>query len=165
MEITPYPANPNYGVTRDGRVFRIVRARFGRAVPYELTPVKGPNGYLYVGSGNKLGGLRITTLHRMVAETFVPNPHGLPEVAHENGVRDDPRAENLRWDTRVGNAADRVRHGTAWQGSKHKQAKLVENDVLSIRASSATAVAIADRYGMSVSHMRRLKRGEGWAHV
>jgi hypothetical protein len=166
MEIAPYPKDPRYGVTRDGRVFRIVQARFGRPVPYQLSPVEGENGYLYVGNGNGSGhGLKMCTVHRMVAETYIPNPLGLPEVAHENGVRNDDREVNLRWDTRVGNFADRVRHGTAWLGSKHKQAKLVEDQVLAIRQSKATGAAIAAQYGISLSHARRLKRGEGWSHV
>lgn len=164
MEIRPYPSDPRYGVTRDGRVFRIVQARFGRAVPYELTPVKGVNGYLYIGNGSG-HGLKMGTLHRMVAETFIPNPDNLPEVAHENGVRDDARADNLRWDTRVGNFADRVRHGTAWQGSKHRQAKLVEADVLAIRASRQPADTLAHRYGITARYAESLRRGKGWAHV
>ena len=38
-------------------------------------------------------------IHRLVAETFIPNPNNLPEVDHINTVRDDNRVENLRWVT------------------------------------------------------------------
>lgn len=39
------------------------------------------------------------TIHRMVAETFIPNPDNLPEVDHINNIRDDNRVENLQWCT------------------------------------------------------------------
>lgn len=35
-------------------------------------------------------------VHRMVAEAFIPNPYGLPEIDHINGDKADNRASNLR---------------------------------------------------------------------
>ena len=58
------------------------------------------NGYVRVKIENKcLGGIIRTTLHRLVAEAFLPNPHNLPEVNHINSVRNDNRVENLEWCT------------------------------------------------------------------
>ena len=39
------------------------------------------------------------SVHRLVAKAFLPNPENKPEVDHINTVRDDNRAENLRWVT------------------------------------------------------------------
>jgi hypothetical protein len=39
----------------------------------------------------------------LVAEAFIPNPDGLPEVDHINRIRTDNCVENLRWVTRKEN--------------------------------------------------------------
>jgi hypothetical protein len=44
-----------------------------------------------------------TRIHRLVALAWVPNPHNLPEVNHEDGDKDNNRPGNLGWTTRKGN--------------------------------------------------------------
>ena len=36
-------------------------------------------------------------IHRLVAETFIPNPNNLPYINHKNENRSDNRVENLEW--------------------------------------------------------------------
>ena len=46
------------------------------------------NGYVRVRFENKcLGGVVRTTIHRLVAEAFIPNPDNLPEVNHIDSNR------------------------------------------------------------------------------
>lgn len=51
-------------------------------------------------------------VHKLVLEAFVgPRPEGM-EACHDNGIKHDNRATNLRWDTHRANMEDQFRHGT-----------------------------------------------------
>ena len=56
------------------------------------------HGYCWVGL-YKDGKRYQKSVHRLIAETFIPNPLNLPDVDHINHNRTDNRLENLRWVT------------------------------------------------------------------
>ena len=51
------------------------------------------------------------TVHRLVAQAFIPNPLGLPEVNHKDGVKPNCKASNLEWMTRSENKDHAVDKG------------------------------------------------------
>lgn len=58
------------------------------------------------------------SIHRLVAEAFIPNPEEFPIVRHLNDVRTDNRVVNLAWGTPRDNGEDAVRNGKYPNGFK-----------------------------------------------
>lgn len=84
----------NYEVSTSGEVRSLNYARSGECK--QLKPTKMRNGYLLVAF-SKCNKRYTKTVHRLVAEAFIPNPDNLSDVDHINGDRTDNRVENLRW--------------------------------------------------------------------
>lgn len=98
-----------YSVTRDGRIFRHARAwvtgRKGcirREVKSGWAALNVARRYITL-TASKDGRKSCVLVHRAVAEAWIPNPGGLPQVNHKNGDRHDNRAQNLEWVTAAGN--------------------------------------------------------------
>lgn len=104
-------------------------------------------------------------VHSLVCEAFQGLRSDGMTAAHNNGDPTDNRAENLRWATLRDNAADKRKHGTLLQGERNSMAKLTDDDVRLIRASTDSASSIARSLGVSFSMVCRIRRGEAWKHV
>lgn len=63
-----------------------------------LKPKKTSKGYLQVLL-YKNGKRKYFRIHRLVAETFVPNPYNKPEVNHIDGDKENNKENNLEWTT------------------------------------------------------------------
>lgn len=156
--IRPVPSYPHLSATSEGEIIG-VRGR-------PLSPrIRGK----YLSINTNVSGKHITvSVHRLVCEAFHgPCPAG-QETAHNNGVKTDNRADNLRWDTRPGNMADKLVHGTMYQGTRHDRAKVSEDQVRSIRSrwtAGETQISLASAYGLAQSQIGRICRRESWKHL
>jgi len=83
---------PKYRVTKIGRVWSSKRK--GKW----LKPHHDGYGYLIV-SLMKENKRYCKKIHRLVAQTYIPNPDYKPEINHINGIKTDNRVENLEWVT------------------------------------------------------------------
>lgn len=67
-----------------------------------LKPFVNEKGYSVVELWNNYNR-RSAKVHRLVAETFIPNPNCRTEINHKDGNKGNNRAENLEWCTRSEN--------------------------------------------------------------
>jgi hypothetical protein len=163
VEIRPWPHDKRYGVTRDGRVFRLVPV--GRWPAGETTQYLGKRGYFLTCVAGK-----VRPVHRLVAETYIPNPLNKPEVAHNNGTRTDNRDANLRWATRQENADDMPGHGTLMFGNDHVTRKLSLDEVRQIQVLVVGKPPgrrpyhreVAEQYGVTRECITRIANGDRW---
>ena len=77
-----YDGEPYEGfeVSNLGRILSLNYRNTGK--PGLMNPVEGTNGYLVVHL-RKNGESKTCRVHRLVAETFLPNPEGKPHVNHK----------------------------------------------------------------------------------
>ena len=106
-----------------------------------------------------------SSVHKLVLMAFVgARPHGM-EACHNNGIANDNRISNLRWDTHYENNQDRKKHGKYAVGQNHPMAKLSNEIVRQIKASGLNGPQVAEKYGIGTSTAHRIITGRSWTHV
>ncbi len=83
--------------------------------------VRTSDGHYYNSHQTNMGYLNVSIpidgkwttklIHRLVAETFVPNPNSMPEVNHKDSSRTNNNACNLEWVTHSYNMKYREEFG------------------------------------------------------
>ena len=134
-----------YAVTSCGKVWSYRRKMF-------LKPYYNHKGYLLVDL--RKGGIRKqTTIHRLVAEAYIPNPDGLDTVNHIDENKENNSSSNLTWMSN----ADNVRYGTgAKRGgiSRSKPVRCVELDII-----FASVTEAAEKLNLSQSGISNVLKG------
>ena len=102
-----------YEVSDQGRVKSI-----GYGDDRILRPGREGCGYLQVGI-YKNGEQKKCKVHRLVAQTFIPNPDNLPEVNHKDEDKENNSVQNLEWCDRKYNQ----NYGTRTQRQSEKLSK------------------------------------------
>jgi hypothetical protein len=104
-------------------------------------------------------------VHTLVLESFVSIRPDKMDSCHNNGNKKDNRLENLRWDTRKNNCADKLLHGT-WQGGENNgSAKLNADQAKEAKYSSFSLKFLANKFNVSVGCVSKIRYGSTWKHI
>lgn len=121
-------------------------------------------------------------VHQLVCEAFLgPCPEGM-ECCHNDGSRDNNRADNLRWGTRKDNMQDAIKHGVHVslhakgrpkpegfaQGLSNSRVKLTEEQVHEIRRLAGKGMSqqeIADKFGLRQNYVSKIHLRQEWKHL
>jgi DNA-binding transcriptional regulator YiaG len=127
-------------------------------------------------SGYKLVNLyrnskrRSYRIHRLVAQTFIPNHNNLPEVNHKDGNKSNNFIDNLEWVTSKENSdhKDKIL-GKCAKGEHHILSKLNNKEVKRIRGllkeGKLTQQQIAEIYNVSDVTISHIKTGKKYKSV
>lgn len=158
-----------YEVSNLGRVKSLERtSRLNRKIKERiLAPREHTGGYLRVQLSRK-----DFYIHRLVAETFIPNPENKSQVNHIDGNKRNNRVDNLEWNTPLENNLHAIRTGLNKKDrdfmikiancENHKKAmirkrKLTDEQILEIRNSKESEYKLAEAYNVCRSHIHNIK--------
>ncbi len=140
VEAMNHPDFSKYEITSDGKVFSLDYNHTGerREIRQSLK-----RGYPTVGIVNNEGIRKHRPVHRLVAETYIPNTKGKREVNHLDGIKANNDVSNLEWCTSSENQLHAFKVGLQKsrgsnvngnsQGSKLPQSKMTEKIVEDMR--------------------------------
>lgn len=138
-----------YQVSNLGKVKRVKTTRV-------LKGCKDKGGYLRVNL-SKNSVTSTNTLHRLVAEAFIPNPDNKPEVDHINENKTNNRVDNLEWTTRK----DNLNYGTRNKRiSKTQSVPIIATNIKTGKSTEFYGTNdCARRLGLYSSNITRVLKG------
>lgn len=128
----------NYLVSSLGNV-KTVKGNFKKVI-YDN---KNSYGYVELWKNNKGKKFRI---HRLVAETFIPNYANKEQVNHIDGDKTNNCVSNLEWVTPKENIRHAINNNLSSikYGSSNLASKLKEEDVLYIRKNAKVVLSVKE---------------------
>ena len=155
-----------YQVSNKGRVKSLVRK--GRLNERILKNMIGTKNYLQV-SIYKNKKLRTIKVHRLVAETFIPNPENKPQVNHKKGNKKDNRAWMLEWVTTLENSDHAKLHNLkrVAKGEKCGQSKLTNKQIIKIRLlkDKKSISDLSKLFKVTKQNIRYIINNKTWKHI
>jgi hypothetical protein len=169
---------PKYEVGDDGSVWSLDYNHTGERGILKQNRDKDGYAYVFLVVNNKRYK---RSVHRMVANSFINNPEGKPQVNHKNGVRDDNVVENLEWCTAKENTvhgfrvngrkiSDRMKERAKKQftGINNPKAKMTTklvNEMRHMRATGSKLKDISTAFGMSIAQVGQICNNKFWKNA
>lgn len=155
-----------YEVSNTGKVRSLDRKGWNNNLKGKILIPSSNKGYLRIRlCKNGRGPFKL--IHRLVAQTFIPNPRGLPEVNRKNLDKGDNHINNLEWVSKQENMEHARINGAILSGEKTFKSKLTRNEVCLIREeylsnTYASCLNLAKKYKVSKGVIRTIILNKSW---
>lgn len=118
---------------------------------------------------NKNGKKKVFRIHRLVLEAFVgKRPKNMEACHFPDAYTGNNRLDNLRWDTKKANYADRIKSGNDNSGERNGSSILKTKDVIKIlelRKNNLKIKKIALLFNMSYMTIYNICNNKSWRHI
>lgn len=115
------------------------------------------------------GFRRHMSVHRLVADAFIPNPLQLPEVNHKNGDKSDNTVYNLEWCTPEYNVKHSYDNGLNYSGEDNCNAGMSNEIARKIaqcfEENQLTMTEISRYYDIPKRSIKHMLYGDCWKRV
>lgn len=117
------------------------------------------------------GRVRVARVHRLVAETFLPNPDNLPQVHHKDHARDNPCLDNLMWvDNDTNQRFSYEETDRQWlKGTSHGMNKYTEQQVKDVYllaiSGEMSQTEIGEMFDMPQITVSNIKTKKTWREI
>jgi len=116
---------------------------------------------------------KLVFVHRILAQTFIPNIENKPCINHMDGNKTNNSLENLEWVTHQENSKHAINLGLQQPkcGIKNGMSKLREDQVEYIikhyrrHSRICGSTQLAKRFGVSTGCITQITRQEHWKHL
>lgn len=108
-----------YQASNFGRIKRVLAKR-GTCAGYIFSPTVDKKGYLRTRLTDQYGKASTVKVHRIICQTFHPNPFNLPQVNHKDTDKTNNNPDNLEWCDNNYNKAHAIASGIVPRANKGK---------------------------------------------
>lgn len=155
-----------YKISNLGNIKSFKRYKEGKL----LNPKSDKDGYKEIGIRDINGDRKFKRIHRLVAETFLPNPENYDYINHKDNNPSNNNINNLEWCSLEYNNKYRFTHGNAsHKGSKSPVASINEDIAIKIyilgHSGKYTESEIAKMFSTTRSVVNKIRLNKTWTHV
>lgn len=171
IKISPYYSVNEYGEIKRNSYTRVdTMGRITVIKEKKLSQHLDKDGYWRVMIVTGLKKAKNIPVHKLVAETFIPNPNNLPCINHKNENKQDNRVENLEWCSVSYNNS----YGKRLQSMRNTEIKKYGKKIVAIKdkdiyyfnsISQASEKLNLNRSNISNCLAKRLKRTGGYEFI
>ena len=144
-----------------------------------MKPALDGSGYLRTMLKGEDGRFHTIKVHRIIGQTFIPNPKNKPQINHLNCIKTDNRVINLEWATVSENQIHAFKEQRRnIKGENNPATKLTDKQVIEIRekytynrkggkgvSGVVTKLILAVEYNVNIWVIKQIVTGKSWKHL